>query len=83
MIYLFFIYIKYDNYVKVEWNQVFIQHKHDSDMEVYTDESKMQNEVGSACIIIEKEAIETIIARKLPHQASVYNCIQLNLQQSS
>ena len=55
-----------------EWNQIFLQHKHNTDMEVYTDGSKMQNDVGSACVIIEKETIETIITRKLPHQASVY-----------
>ena len=55
-----------------EWSQIFIQHKHDSDMDVYTDGSKMQNDVGSACIIMKNESIETIIVRKLPQQASVY-----------
>ena len=33
-------------------------------MEVYTNGSKMQNEVGSACI--ENETFETITVRKLP-----------------
>ena len=50
-------------------------------MDVYTDGSKLQNDVGSACIIMKNETIETIIVRKLPQRASVQelNIVQFTL----
>ena len=55
-----------------EWVQIFLQHKHEAEIEVYTDGSKVEEEVGAACIIMKNNKVIANILRKLPSQATVF-----------
>ena len=64
--------VQKEHRIEEEWTQIFLKHKHEAEIEVYTDGSKAEEEVGAACIIMKNNKIIASIQRKLPKQATVF-----------
>ena len=65
---------KYDknNTSSTEFLQAFLEHKHKSDLDIYTDGSKGDERVGAGVIAVSKNKTSYSIARRLHNFASIY-----------